>query len=83
MSLDHISWPTQPNGEPVPSHRKSWKSITEGKPVFCASSWRKQGKMGVWTCGYCLRKSSDPDSPNQHDTLADCINCGYTNRISL
>lgn len=87
MSLDRINWPLQPNGKPVPSHRKSWKAMLENKPVFCASSWKqvKQGdtKMGVWTCGYCQKKSSDSESPHRPDTLADCVNCGFTNRISL
>lgn len=67
----------------VPSYRKSWKSATEGHTVYCASDWRKVGNLGEWTCGYCLETSTDPLSPRQDDTLADCRQCGRTNRISL
>ncbi|KAB8192582.1 hypothetical protein FH608_024075 [Nonomuraea phyllanthi] len=72
----------RPN-DPVPSHRKSWKSFTEGYDIYCASSWRKVGSLGEWVCGYCQQTSTDPLSPTQHDTLADCRRCGRTNRISL
>jgi len=87
MSLNSINWPALPNGSPVPDHRKSWKAITENKPVFCASSWKKRIQRGVvvgsWICGYCQKRSWDLESPQQPDTLADCPHCHYTNRISL
>ncbi|MEV0229322.1 hypothetical protein [Nonomuraea sp. NPDC050786] len=69
--------------KPVPAHRKSWKSFVEGYDVYCASSWRKVGSLGEWVCGYCQQKTTDPLSPRQHETLADCTKCGRTNRISL
>lgn len=81
--MSAINWPTLPNGKPVPEHRKSWKAQFENKPVFCASSWRPMDGMGAWTCGYCQRRSTDVHSPNQPDTIANCIHCGYANRISL
>lgn len=82
-----IIWPPLPNGKPVPAHRRSWKAMLENKPVFCASSWKEQTRgstqIGSWICGYCQKRSTDTESPSRPDTLADCVNCGYTNRISL
>lgn len=78
-----ITWPLLPDGSEVPTHRRSWKSQVEGYPIFCASSWVRQGNRGVWICGYCQRRTSDTLSPHQSDTLADCSKCGKTNRISL
>ena len=69
--------------KPVPAHRKSWKTTTEGYQIYCASSWKKVGNLGQWVCGYCQKTSTDPLSPNQYETLADCKECGRTNRISL
>ncbi|MFF3442109.1 hypothetical protein [Streptosporangium sp. NPDC002721] len=67
----------------VPAHRKSRKTTVEGYPVYLASSWRKVANLGEWVCGYCQETSTDPLSPRQDDTLADCRQCGRTNRISL
>lgn len=67
----------------VPNSRKSWKSRIEGYDVYLASSWRKSGRLGQWVCGNCQKTSTDPLSPHQSDTLADCRRCGRTNRISL
>lgn len=67
----------------VPSHRKSWKSYVEGYDIYLASSWRQVGALGEWVCGYCQKTSTDPLSPSQDETLADCRQCGRTNRISL
>lgn len=67
----------------VPSHRKSIASLTEGYDVYCASSWSRVGAHGHWVCGYCQKTASDPLSPHQDLTLADCGKCGRTNRISL
>ncbi|GAT67823.1 hypothetical protein PS9374_03483 [Planomonospora sphaerica] len=67
----------------VPVHRKSWKSAVEGYDIYLASSWRKAGDLGEWVCGYCQQTSTDPLSPRQGETLADCRQCGRTNRISL
>ncbi|MEV6985005.1 hypothetical protein AB0M95_27620 [Sphaerisporangium sp. NPDC051017] len=69
--------------KPVPAHRKSWKSWTEGHNVYLASSWRKVGNLGQWVCGYCEKTTTDPLSPYQSETLADCRECGRSNRISL
>lgn len=67
----------------VPTHRKSRRSDTEGHAIYCASSWTQVGALGQWTCGSCQQTSTDPLSPHQADTLADCRQCGRTNRISL
>ncbi|MFC3982483.1 hypothetical protein [Streptosporangium jomthongense] len=67
----------------VPAHRKSWVSAVEGYTIYCASSWRQVGTLGQWTCGHCQKTSTDPLSPTQPTTLADCRECGRTNRISL
>ncbi|MFC4588634.1 hypothetical protein [Sphaerisporangium corydalis] len=67
----------------VPAHRKSWKSYVEGYPVYVATSWCNVGGLGQWVCGYCQKTTADPLSPNQDETLADCRECGRTNRISL
>lgn len=81
-----IEWPLQPNGKPVPNHRRSWKAYAEGYPIFCASNWKrievKGSAVGHWVCGYCQKTSTDTLSPRQYDTLADCRKCGKTNRIS-
>ncbi|WP_055477552.1 hypothetical protein [Sphaerimonospora mesophila] len=71
------------DNDDVPAHRKSWASNTEGYDVYCASSWRKVGNLGEWVCGYCQETTTDPLSPTQAITLADCKQCGRTNRISL
>ncbi|GAA1005452.1 hypothetical protein Aple_051000 [Acrocarpospora pleiomorpha] len=67
----------------VPAHRKSRWSQTEGYDVFTASSWTRVGGLGQWTCGYCQKTTTDPLSPYQGQTLADCRECGRSNRISL
>ena len=74
---------TPRNDSVVPAHRTSWRSGTEGYTVYSASSWRNVGGLGEWVCGYCQDHSTDSLSPTQSDTLADCRQCGRSNRISL
>lgn len=54
-----------------------------GFPVFTASSWRQVGNLGHWVCGNCREVSTDPLSPRQGSTVADCRHCGRANQISL
>ncbi|MFF4777492.1 hypothetical protein ACFY05_32015 [Microtetraspora fusca] len=74
---------SESNSNDVPIHRRSWKSYTEGYDIYCASSWVQVGNLGQWVCGNCQKTTTDPLSPHQPDTLADCRECGRTNRISL
>lgn len=82
-----VVWPLRPDGSEVPAHRRSWTSLAEGQPVFCASDYRKtvvNGKaVGHWQCGYCTKISTDTLSPHRSDTLTSCTKCGKTNRISI
>lgn len=80
-----ITWPTTPDGGETPTHRKSWKTLTEGKPVYCCSDYRVTSvgeEVGHWMCGFCRKISTDRKSPYQYETLALCVHCRSTNRIS-